>query len=113
MGEIPSELFYQTEVDKAAYQANGENGYNSKERSETPGIGGVNQSRSRKVRGTGKAINDVIPVLTVGDRVIHDKWGQGVVVQIKGSGKDCQVAVPFPEMGIKQLLLGYAPLKKA
>jgi DNA helicase-2/ATP-dependent DNA helicase PcrA len=113
LGEIPSELFYQTEVDKAAYQANGENGYNSKERSETPGLGGTNQSRSRKVRGTGKAINDVIPVLTVGDRVIHDKWGQGVVVQIKGSGKDCQVAVAFPEMGIKQLLLGYAPLKKA
>ena len=113
LGEIPAELFYQTEVDKAAYQANGENGHNSKERSETPANAGANPNRQRKVRGTGKAINEVVPVLTVGDRVIHDKWGQGVVVQIKGSGKDSQVAVAFPEMGIKQLLLGYAPLKKA
>ncbi len=121
LGEIPAELFYQTEVDLAAYQANGENGHNSnndnrdsKKQSETSALSPDSLNRSRKtVRGSGKAINEVIPVLTVGDRVIHDKWGQGVVVQIKGSGKDSQVAVAFPEMGIKQLLLGYAPLKKA
>ncbi|NLK51992.1 MAG: ATP-dependent DNA helicase PcrA, partial [Syntrophomonadaceae bacterium] len=51
--------------------------------------------------------------LTVGDRVVHAKWGPGVVVQVRGQGAESQVAVAFPEQGIKQLLLGYAPLERA
>ncbi|NPV92509.1 MAG: DNA helicase PcrA [Firmicutes bacterium] len=48
--------------------------------------------------------------LSVGDRVLHKKWGKGVVVQVKGEGEDRQVSVAFPELGIKQLLQKYAPL---
>lgn len=51
--------------------------------------------------------------LTVGDRVTHKKWGKGVVVQVKGEGEDRQVSVAFPDMGIKQLMLKYAPLEMA
>lgn len=49
----------------------------------------------------------------VGDRVIHRKWGKGVIVQVKEEGGECQVAVAFPEQGIKQLLVKYAPLQMA
>lgn len=44
----------------------------------------------------------------VGDSVLHPKWGEGVVVQVKGE----QVSVAFPDMGIKHLMVEYAPLKK-
>ncbi|NPV26156.1 MAG: DNA helicase PcrA [Firmicutes bacterium] len=54
----------------------------------------------------------VFPVYRVGDRVNHRKWGPGVVVQVKGEGEESQVAVAFPELGIKNLLLKYAPLEK-
>jgi len=49
----------------------------------------------------------------VGDRVVHRKWGKGVIVQVRGEGDDYQVAVAFPDQGIKQLLMKYAPLEPA
>lgn len=53
-----------------------------------------------------------VGILNLGDRVRHAKFGDGVVVQVKGSGEECQVMVAFPEQGIKQLALKYAPIKK-
>ncbi|MGI9952211.1 DNA helicase PcrA [Moorellaceae bacterium AZ2] len=50
--------------------------------------------------------------LAVGDRVRHAKFGIGVIVRIKGEGEDAQVTVAFPELGLKELLLRYAPLQK-
>lgn len=48
----------------------------------------------------------------LGDKVEHGKWGQGVVVSVKGEGEDAEISVAFPEMGIKTLVAKYAPLKK-
>jgi DNA helicase-2/ATP-dependent DNA helicase PcrA len=48
----------------------------------------------------------------LGDKVIHGKWGVGVVVGIAGSGNDAEIKVAFPEQGIKVLLTRYAPLEK-
>ncbi|MGI6649093.1 MAG: UvrD-helicase domain-containing protein [Bacillota bacterium] len=62
--------------------------------------------------GADKGKAKEIQSLTVGDKVVHTKWGPGVVVQVKGEGPDSQVAVAFPEQGIKQLMLAYAPLTK-
>ncbi|MGC7847500.1 DNA helicase PcrA [Desulforudis sp. 1088] len=47
-----------------------------------------------------------------GDRVRHQKWGEGVVVQVVGEGSDMQLKVAFPKQGIKTLLVAYAPLEK-
>lgn len=47
-----------------------------------------------------------------GDTVIHDKWGEGVVIAVSGSGADAEATVAFQEAGEKRLLLAYAPLKK-
>ena len=49
----------------------------------------------------------------LGDKVEHNKWGQGVVVGVNGEGKDAEVKVAFPGQGIKTLLLRFAPLRKA
>ncbi len=48
----------------------------------------------------------------LGDKVMHAKWGQGVVVSIKGAGEDIELSVAFPDQGIKNLMAKYAPIKK-
>lgn len=48
----------------------------------------------------------------LGDKVQHKKWGVGVIVAIKGEGKDAELTVTFPEQGIKKLMVEYAPLQK-
>jgi DNA helicase-2/ATP-dependent DNA helicase PcrA len=50
--------------------------------------------------------------LAVGDDVVHGKWGEGVVLEIIGSGDAAETVVRFPGLGEKRLLLAWAPLKK-
>lgn len=48
----------------------------------------------------------------LGDKVFHSKFGEGVVVQAEGSGKDSMLSIAFPNSGIKKLMAMYAPIKK-
>jgi DNA helicase-2/ATP-dependent DNA helicase PcrA len=50
--------------------------------------------------------------LSVGDDVVHGKWGEGVILEIIGSGDKAEAVVRFPGLGEKHLLLAWAPLKK-
>jgi DNA helicase-2/ATP-dependent DNA helicase PcrA len=47
-----------------------------------------------------------------GDRVLHNKWGMGVVLEITGTGDRAEATVEFDDQGRKRLLLAWAPLKK-
>ena len=49
----------------------------------------------------------------IGDDVLHGKWGEGVVVDLRGSGDKTEITVNFPTVGQKVLLLAWAPLKEA
>ena len=49
----------------------------------------------------------------IGDDVVHGKWGEGVVIDLSGSGDKTEVTINFPDLGPKVLLLAWAPLKKA
>ena len=51
--------------------------------------------------------------IRVGDDVVHAKWGEGVVLDIVGTGDKAEAKVRFPSVGEKILLLSWAPLKKA
>ena len=53
--------------------------------------------------------SEIVP----GDRVLHNKWGSGVVLDITGTGDRAEATVQFDELGQKRLLLAWAPLKKA
>jgi len=48
----------------------------------------------------------------LGDKVEHNKWGEGLVISVKGSGDEAEVSVAFPDQGIKKLISRYAPIKK-
>jgi DNA helicase II / ATP-dependent DNA helicase PcrA len=54
-----------------------------------------------------------VPIeISAGDTVLHDRWGEGVVLTVSGRGTDAEATVRFEEVGEKHLLLAYAPLKK-
>ncbi|MBO8137186.1 MAG: DNA helicase PcrA [Desulfotomaculum sp.] len=48
----------------------------------------------------------------LGDKVVHKKWGEGVILAVKGEGPDAELTVAFPEQGTKKLIAQYAPLNK-
>ncbi len=48
-----------------------------------------------------------------GDRVFHEAFGAGEVVEISGSGSDAEVVVRFEDEGEKRLMLAYANLSRA
>ena len=48
----------------------------------------------------------------VGNAVLHTKFGQGMITELRGSGENAEATVEFREHGRKQLLLAYAPLVK-
>ena len=50
--------------------------------------------------------------LSIGDRVRHDKWGEGTVERLVGSGDRAEATVEFDGAGEKRLLLAWAPLVK-
>ena len=53
-----------------------------------------------------------IPEVSPGDTVMHDRFGEGVVLSVSGRGQDTELVVVFQDEGEKRLLLAYAPLKK-
>jgi DNA helicase-2/ATP-dependent DNA helicase PcrA len=50
--------------------------------------------------------------ISAGDTVFHDKWGEGVVVEVSGAGQRAEATISFEDVGEKRLLLAYAPLAK-
>jgi DNA helicase-2/ATP-dependent DNA helicase PcrA len=90
LAEIPSDLLRSIEEDELA----------------DAGDGG---SAIRQAVSTGtRATVDVV----AGDTVVHDKWGEGVVLTVSGRGTDAEATVIFEDAGQKRLLLAYAPLRK-
>jgi DNA helicase-2/ATP-dependent DNA helicase PcrA len=50
--------------------------------------------------------------LRVGDDVAHDKFGEGVILELVGGGDATEAVVHFRDAGEKRLLLAWAPLQK-
>ena len=49
---------------------------------------------------------------TVGDRVRHIKFGEGIVKEIIEGGRDYEVTVDFDAAGIKKMFASFAKLQK-
>jgi len=92
LSEIPSDLLRELEED-----------------SESGGavIGGGSRIREAVTTGRREPVR-----VAAGDTVLHDRWGEGVVLSVSGSGSDAEATVIFEDAGQKRLLLAYAPLRK-
>lgn len=50
--------------------------------------------------------------LSAGDRVTHQAFGLGTVVSTAGAAESAEATIDFGDLGIKRLLLRYAPVEK-
>ena len=50
--------------------------------------------------------------IKVGDRVVHTRFGQGLIVNMEGAGSNKKAIIKFDEVGEKKLLLKFAKLTK-
>lgn len=65
----------------------------------------------RPIRKVHKINN--LGIFKVGDKIIHNKWGQGVVVKVTGKNTEQEIDVAFGrEVGVKRLMASLAPIKK-
>jgi len=69
----------------------------------------LRSGRTTPTRGTGAEGLG----LRAGETVVHAKWGEGVVTDVRGDGERAEATVRFPGLGDKHLLLHLAPLKRA
>jgi len=58
------------------------------------------------------SFNQDVPRYVKGERVVHQTFGSGSVVEITGFGRDLKVTVDFDDAGRKKLLVRYANLEK-
>jgi DNA helicase-2/ATP-dependent DNA helicase PcrA len=70
---------------------------------------GMGEGEQRRVSGPRKL---KATELSVGDRVRHEKFGEGVVARILGAGDRATIAVSFPGLGQKILDPRFAPLER-
>ncbi len=68
-------------------------------------------ARATAVSGRSPGNRQVI-ALTAGDRVTHDTFGLGSVVSTAGAADKAEATIDFGDLGIKRLLLRYAPVEK-
>ena len=62
--------------------------------------------------GNEAGFNQDRPSFVKGERVIHQTFGSGVIVELSGFGPDMKVSVDFAEAGRKKLVVRYAALEK-
>lgn len=55
--------------------------------------------------------SEIIPDLSVGLNVEHDRFGKGKITRLEGSGSDTKATIFFPKHGVKTVLLQYAKLR--
>ena len=56
-----------------------------------------------------KAVQEAAPV-QLGQRVFHEKFGEGVVLNYEGEGRHARVQINFDDLGSKWLVMEYANL---
>jgi DNA helicase-2/ATP-dependent DNA helicase PcrA len=122
LDEVPGELvrwtgavdrrpFVDRYSDDAAPSRYGDHGYRARPPSAQEQLASSRIADGRGMRGG--VGNRAIPALAAGDRVSHDAWGMGTVVDTRGSGDGAQAQIDFGgSTGVKWLMLRYAPVVK-
>ena len=88
--EIPAEAIEEVRTRNGSFQASG---YGEKKLDESPAASAGNE-------------------LSLGSRVLHNKFGEGVIINIEGKGEHTRVQVNFESAGIKWLVLSFARLTR-
>jgi DNA helicase-2/ATP-dependent DNA helicase PcrA len=111
LDEIPSELIEEAEGSRSSSKGL---------RASAFGSSGTASSFGGRDRKVDTALKPKGPVpsgaegmgLKVGDDVAHKKFGEGVIIDLRGTGDKTEAVVNFGSVGEKTLLLAWAPLEK-
>jgi DNA helicase II / ATP-dependent DNA helicase PcrA len=110
-GAVDRQPFVDRYSDDGPSSRYSDHGYRARRPSAQEQLASSRLAGGRGMRGG--AGNRAIPSLAAGDRVSHDAWGMGTVVDTRGSGDGLQAQVDFGgSTGVKWLMLRYAPLEK-
>jgi DNA helicase-2/ATP-dependent DNA helicase PcrA len=132
LSEIPEQLQQQqgdVRSNRQAYRDRSDNGavpgYRRRGTWRGPSVSGfdpdddhVDQHRERVVESALRAGQRPTPSnahqvgLRVGDDVEHPAFGEGVIIDVRGTGDKAEATIRFRDVGTKQLALAWAPLKK-
>lgn len=75
----------------------------------------MNQRNLKKVSGSlvaNSGDSTIQAGVVAGERIEHERFGQGVIERVEGIGDNCKLTVCFQHAGTKQLLLKFARFKK-
>lgn len=70
----------------------------------------ANVSRPVSGTGIGQQLANASGQYKLGQRVRHEKFGEGVILQLEGQGAQERVQINFQQAGVKWLMLAYAKL---
>jgi len=124
LSEVPSDLVTDVGLVAAPRRRNDETWTGGSRSAETPWE--LPRARSRteddegQVFGRGTPAASQAPAssdahllgLVAGDTVVHERWGEGRVLSVKGEGDRATATVRFASVGSKTLMLSMAPLTK-
>lgn len=74
-----------------------------------PGFGGGSRPATAQAGSPHRA---PLLDLAAGDAVVHDRWGDGIVLSVAGAGERLEARVRFAGVGEKRLLVIAAPLRR-
>ena len=112
IAEIPSELLLEADGSRSTTKFAGSS--DSSPKKDFSVFGGKSRAVESALKPKGVVITGADQAgLKVGDDVVHKAWGEGVILNMSGSGDKTEAFVRFPSVGEKTLLLAFAPLEKA
>lgn len=72
--------------------------------------------KSSAATASGSALNKdnglSIADFSIGDRITHDQYGMGKVLEVQDKGRNSVITVDFGSGGVKRLMLRVAPIEK-
>lgn len=84
---------------------------NSSKFSQTDHFSGPVGKSSLEKKESSESFNQDFLYLDIGSRVVHPKYGPGVILSASGQGENSRVEIRFNSVGIKKLVLKFANLK--
>ncbi len=73
-----------------------------------PSSGSAKKSSATSSKTNGLSVSD----FAIGDKITHDKFGLGTVVDLQDKGPKSVITVDFGSDGVKRLMLAVAPIEK-
>lgn len=99
-----------TELLRAAGRLSG--GWGGDGRRHSQAVGSASNKAGVSFGSATPRSDEDIPDLAIGDKVTHDSFGLGTVVEIEGSGRNAVAKINFGSEGEKRLLLRFSPVAK-